>query len=47
MVELHLVLDNWEKLSPFIKSSVFLELSTEKQIVLAKRAYKAYKKANP
>ena len=43
MVALNYVLDNWEKMEKFITSSVFLELSTDRQIILAKRAMKAYR----
>ena len=44
MVALKHVLDNWETMGEYITSSVFHELSTDRQIVLAKRALKAYRK---
>ena len=46
MNNLKKVLADMDKYAPFIKSSVFLELSEKRQIVVASRAVRAYEKAN-
>ena len=46
MKDLNEVLANMNKYAPFIKSTVFLELSNKRQRIIAARTVRAYKQAN-